>query len=333
MRIPGMKRKKKQVTCPRCKKTVPAQTVFCEFCGARVAHPPSCPLCGTLLAPGSRFCPSCGTPVPRDEEIPDAPCEPVGLNQRDAAYTPENSAGSVPVTPSSTGDTGQKNSDIPVSSSPGPSPEKPVGVQKFPHKKRSVVTVIPEPDEKVRPVFSLVPVPAIASKKYLILILIAIVVIAGIAVFEGKLRLPSPGSSAGFADSADLAVGGTGSAPEQVAATPAIIAQVINLTPGPTQVPPDNLLVYFQAERDPTSRIVSVRFTGGKGQAGVQDVFVRLTRSDGQVLTGSFRPLQVGSGVEFPGTGKVDRVEVIVHYYNGDSYTVIDRTFEWEKML
>ncbi len=114
---------------------------------------------------------------------------------------------------------------------------------------------------------------------------------------------------------------------------PVTTTGTISLVPGPTQVPPDKFLVYFQAERDPLTRIVSVLFMGGKGQLGVQDVFVRLTRSDGQVLTATFKPVQVGSGVELQGTEKTDRVEVIVHYYTGDEYTVIDQVFEYKKLF
>ena len=121
--------------------------------------------------------------------------------------------------------------------------------------------------------------------------------------------------------------------PEQVTADATISPTVFFPLPGPTQVPPGNLLVYFQVERDPFTNIVSVLFMGGKGQAGVQDVVVRLTRSDGQVLTGTFKPLQTGRGVDLQGTEKTDRVEVTVHYYTGDVYTVINQTFEYKKLI
>ena len=170
----------------------------------------------------------------------------------------------------------------------------------------------------------------------MILIVIAVIIFT-VMVASGGLRLPAVYSSSG---AANLSAEGTLSAlepsavdPDLNTATTTVVPPVISFTPGPTRVPPDNLLVYFQAERDPTTRIVSVQYMGGKGQAGVRDVLVRLTRSDGQVLTGSFKPIQVGSGEELQGTDKVDRVEVIVHYYTGDSYTVIDRVFEWKRQL
>jgi Double zinc ribbon len=328
MRISGMK-KKKQTICPRCKKTVPAKTVFCESCGARVAHPPSCSLCGTLLAPGSRFCSSCGTPVSTNMEQLEERADPSETNFEGASQSPENKTGFVPVVPESVDETHEKN--IPVIS-------KTTENRKALKAKRSVVTVVSDPDTPSRTVFSQIPVAWIASHSYLILILIAVVVIASLAV-SGMIKLPAPDYSSG--DVTNLSADETRSMPDssdvsyqdQVVTTTTTVSPVINLTPGPTQVPPDNLLVYFQAERDPITRIVSVMFMGGKGQAGVSDVFVRLTRSDGQVLTGTFKPIQVGSGIELPGTEKEDRVEVIVHYYTGDTYTVIDRTFAWKKQV
>jgi hypothetical protein len=331
-------KKKKQTFCPRCKKPVAAKTAFCEACGARVTHPPSCPLCGTLLAPGSRFCPSCGTPVPPDPGQLDIRSE--SAQSFILAETPpdEDSEGAKDVVPGShEGSQKQKNPDIADSPSLITAIIKPGGKRKARSQKRSVVTTLAEPEPLGRPLFSRIPFGAIQSHKYLIFIIVAAIVIAGL-FFTGAIRFPASfatGTGTSFSAEAaqpaleSSAVNNTG----QDAILPSATIPIINLSPGPTEIPPDNLLVYFQAERDPTTRMVSVQFMGGKGQAGVQDVFVRLTRSDGQVLTGTFKPIQVGSGVDLQGTGKVDRVEVIVHYYTGDSYTVIDRAFEWKKQL
>jgi len=330
-------KKKKQTFCPRCKKPVATKTAFCEACGARVTHPPSCSLCGTLLAPGSRFCPSCGTPVPREtgtsnvhsgssaqqSPIPDIPSDenPASLKQE--------------IVEGPDGFPKKQDPDIPDSSSPVTAIIKPTGKRISRSQKRSAVTTLAEPEPPGCPLFTRIPFGVIRSRKYLVFIIVAAIVIAGL-FFTGTIRFP--------------ALFATGTSPSAEAVQPALESStvnntvqdviiptaaipVINLNPGPTEIPPDNLLVYFQAERDPTTRIVSVRFMGGKGQAGVRDVLVRLTRSDGQVLTGTFKPIQVGSGVDLQGTEKVDRVEVIVHYHTGDSYTVIDRTFEWKKLL
>jgi hypothetical protein len=231
----------------------------------------------------------------------------------------------------------QKPAEIPAI----PPTESPVSrtaeARKSRRNKRSADTIITEPDSPSGQLFSRIPA-AIASHKFLAFIIIAAIVITSLAA-AGILQLPQISLNSGTV--ANLAADGSQLTPQLsgasghalVSPTVTIDSTAISLTPGPTQVPPDSLMVYFQAERDPTTRIVSVSFMGGKGQAGIRDVFVRLTRSDGQVLTGTFKPLESGNGVELQGTEKVDRVEVIVHYHTGDSYTVIDRTFEWKKQL
>jgi hypothetical protein len=103
-----------------------------------------------------------------------------------------------------------------------------------------------------------------------------------------------------------------------------------SFVPGPTQVPLESLQVWFQAERDPITQTVTVLFDGGKGQRAVRDVLVRLTRSDGQVLTRTFRPTTIGEGASLPGTRYTDRLEVIVTYNNGDKTTIIDKRFDYK---
>jgi hypothetical protein len=180
-------------------------------------------------------------------------------------------------------------------------------------------------------------------KNLAIMGVVVVLVAAAALVSAGVLHIPvtMPQSSGGDnplpavpAVTTTLVPAGTTQVPDtELTEIPVTTAEVISLVPGPTQVPPANLLVYFQADRDPLTRIVSVLYMGGKGQRGVRDVFVRLTRSDGQVLTGTFKPEQVGSGVELQGTEKADRVEVITHYYTGDEYTVIDKVFEYKKLF
>jgi RNA polymerase subunit RPABC4/transcription elongation factor Spt4 len=332
-------KKKKQTICPRCKKPVPAKTAFCDVCGARVTHPPSCSLCGTLLAPGSRFCPSCGTPVPQETDTLNvhygssarqSPIPEIPSDENSASLKQENPG-------SAEGFQKQKDPDIPDSSSPVDAIIKLTRKRKSRSQKRSAVTILAETEPQGSPLFTRIPFGAIHSHKYLIFIIVAAIVIAGL-FFTGTIRSPTllatgTGISPPAEEVQSALVSSTVNNTGMDATLSTVATPIINLEPGPTEIPPDNLLVYFQAERDPTTRIVSVQFMGGKGQAGVRDVLVRLTRSDGQVLTGTFKPLQVGSGVELQGTEKLDRVEVIVHYYSGDPYTVIDRAFEWKKQL
>ena len=174
-------------------------------------------------------------------------------------------------------------------------------------------------------------------------VIAAVVILMAIAVlaFAGFLRVPPGPLSRG--DTVPPAPATETQTPLMTETTPVpeagptgipvTTAEAVSLVPGPTEVPPDNLLVYFQVARDPLTRIVSVQYMGGKGQMGVRDVSVRLTRSDGQVFTATFKPLQVGSGVELQGTEKEDRVEVTVHYHTGDDYKVIDQVFEYKKLF
>jgi len=114
-----------------------------------------------------------------------------------------------------------------------------------------------------------------------------------------------------------------------VTAGPAGDTGTISFVPGPVELPPENLRISLQVERDPRSHLVSVMYMGGKGQYGVRDILVKLTRSDGTVLEETFRPVQVGSHVELQGTQKEDRVEVTVRYYTGAEYKVVDQVFEY----
>jgi hypothetical protein len=100
---------------------------------------------------------------------------------------------------------------------------------------------------------------------------------------------------------------------------------------GPTQIPPPNLVVIIDVERDPISGIVTATFNGGAGQYGVRDIVVTLTRSDGQQLTQTFKPTTIGRSVSLQGTKMTDRVEVTANYFNGDHYKILDQILEYKK--
>jgi len=206
----------------------------------------------------------------------------------------------------------------------------------------------PQPAKKVPAPASLVTTPSSGKpagfsggfdRKKIAAVLILLLIIAGAALsFSGHFSLPRFSSATGFA-APTVPVTGTPVIEVTATATRAPVATTnsaeattenISLVPGPTRTPTDNLAITLQAERDPQTKMVSVQYMGGKGQMGVREIFVRLTRSDGQVLTGSFKPVQVGSGVELQGTEQVDRLVVIVRYYTGDEYTVIDKIFEYK---
>lgn len=342
--------KKKSATCPRCNSPVSPGAAFCESCGARVSPPPSCSLCGTLLEPGSRFCPSCGTVVGNtkghahlkagEEEYPEkAPQEPAPEPEPVAEPVPEPAV----KTPAAKGNAPDPLMMIPepdVSDFPEgdeePEDRPSRDFRKTAAKKTAAaVTTIPPVSCKKSGFLA-----GYDRKKIAVTAGILILIIAGAAlVLAGILHLPQ-GEIPPVQDT-PAPVMATMPEPEitedtatvtptvTITATPAP-AKTPSLVPGPTQVPPDNFAISFEAERDPVSHMVTVLYKGGKGQMAVGNVFVRLTRSDGKVLSGTFKPTQVDSGISFPGTEKVDRLEVIVYYSTGESYTVIDKIFEYK---
>jgi hypothetical protein len=130
--------------------------------------------------------------------------------------------------------------------------------------------------------------------------------------------------------------GATGSSPASSSApgsTPSTTAGgSVSFVTDPTQVPPAALLVTFQAERDPITGIVTVTFTGGAGKYGVRDASIRLTRSDGQILTRTKTFTQIGQTETFQGTTTGDdRIEVTANYFNGDHYKIIDQILYFKK--
>ena len=50
----------KAQTCPQCGNECPANSKFCNNCGAKLG-PVDCPECGFTNPPGTRFCGQCGT--------------------------------------------------------------------------------------------------------------------------------------------------------------------------------------------------------------------------------------------------------------------------------
>jgi len=220
---------------------------------------------------------------------------------------------------------------------PGPAEETVVPGRESLLKKTVPVTLasvtLPPPRDKGR--FSLPE--GMAKKGVAVAVVIVILAIAALVLSGAVQVFPASSPSSGTAVTVT-----TPPAPEPVVPEPTAVpdvvpaavtvttAEEVSFEPGPTDVPPDSLLVFFEVKRDPISKMVSVQYKGGKGQRGVREVFVRLTRSDGEVLTGTFRPLQVDSGIELQGTEKLDRVEVITRYYSGEEFKLVDQVFEYK---
>lgn len=53
--------------CPSCNQTLPDQSKYCRYCGAKVGEPPAvpvCPECGRPVRADAKFCGSCGAALP-----------------------------------------------------------------------------------------------------------------------------------------------------------------------------------------------------------------------------------------------------------------------------
>lgn len=341
MRLPWSGKKKDKsggdlIHCPRCNAPVSSGAPFCDACGARVAPPPSCSLCGTLLEPGSKFCPSCGTMIGSSKEKGHAG-EPAGkaVSRKPRAAKPE--------TPEKQGGQEKENGGEIGGKTPAPDSGTPV---EDPGAKDEKTDDAPEGGEPPAPVKKAVPPPSRITvpssgggwgmltgkgrNKAVAGILVVLLLAGAALVFTGLLSLPHAPSSP--VDTQPTTAPATRPVPTATATsgTGAVAGTNISLVPGPTQTLPTSLDIVLQEERDPRTKMISVEFMGGKGQYGVREIFVRLTRSDGEVLTGSFKPLRVGSRIELQGTEQTDRLEVIVRYYSGAEYTVFDKVFEYK---
>ncbi|MCK9591130.1 MAG: zinc ribbon domain-containing protein [Methanoregula sp.] len=266
-----------------------------------------CPQCNSPVAPGKKFCESCGAKI-------DAPfqCSHCGAPASPGKKFCESCGAPIEVTKE------EKQPEV--------LPEVTAQDQ--------VTTIARDLTKSQHP---LQPPTASDQKKTIpamtlaiIGIVILIVLVLGAYVVVPVLSGTGPSQKSG--DSIAGLVIPTSSTTQQASSQPGRSTLVTGtLTPGPTDIVPSALAVNFQAERDPISGIVTVTFTGGAGQNGVREVVSRLTRSDDQVITKTFTLTQMGKSETLQGTKMTDRIEVIVNYYNGDQYTVLDQTFEYKK--
>jgi hypothetical protein len=110
-------------------------------------------------------------------------------------------------------------------------------------------------------------------------------------------------------------------------------AGTFSLIAGPTEVPPSNLGLIIDVEKNAISRDIIVTFQGGNGQYGVKELRITLSKSDGTVDEKSLSHLERGSSVTLKGTDKTDRVEITAYFNNGEKYKVVDKVFEYKKRI
>jgi hypothetical protein len=114
------------------------------------------------------------------------------------------------------------------------------------------------------------------------------------------------------------------------AATPSVSQTPASLTPGPTQTLPENwnIEVEVKSNGESINPLIITTFRGGKGLNFIQQIDVRVTRSDGVVETGSItKPLFVGKTLELASTtapGYRDRAEVWATTPQGDKVKIFD---------
>ncbi len=311
-------------TCPRCHQPLTPGVKFCESCGAKIEQAPVCVHCGALLTPGVRFCESCGKPVtpsvpvtvapatvPAEPEPPIPPSKPEEISIPEPELESEQEAIPAPGEP-------------PVKPEPAPGQE-PVfaGERRAQEPAEEIPVPEPAPLQPIQEPAS--PSGAGSSSKTLIIAgIVGLLIIAALAVFFVLPMLSGTGAGSD-GNGEDLAATTT---PLQ---TLPVSASGASFEPLPTQKPPVNLEVVYQVERSPVNGIVTVTFSGGPGLNGIASTLITVTRSDGQVMTKSWKPARIGDSVTVQGTTMTDRVEVITNFYNGDSYRSFDQVFEYKK--
>jgi len=114
------------------------------------------------------------------------------------------------------------------------------------------------------------------------------------------------------------------------AATPQASSTPVSSTPGPTQTLPEAWYIEVQVQSNgfaPDPQIITT-VRGGKGLNFIQQVDVRVTRSDGIVENGNIlKPLKVGDSVSLASTtapGYADRAEVWATDPQGTKVKIFD---------
>lgn len=116
-------------------------------------------------------------------------------------------------------------------------------------------------------------------------------------------------------------------APDTVSATSATIA--------PVQTLPPEQYVDVQLSKERPDYSIHLLYNGGKGEVNIQNIFLKVTLSDGQVIekymNDNQRQPRRGDEIIVRGTRGSDRVEVYVTSA-GKTYKVIDRELQVSRL-
>ena len=98
------------------------------------------------------------------------------------------------------------------------------------------------------------------------------------------------------------------------------------LYPGPVTIPPNNLIVAVDVQKEPIYRVITGTFRGGHGQSLVSRIDMNAILGTGEAVTRQIDN-NIGAIAEIQGTDKVDRVQIVVSYKNGEKYKILEKTF------
>jgi hypothetical protein len=318
---------------------------------------PVCRNCGAQFIAPVKFCELCGTPVippnvqvivkkspdavPVAEPEPDlyAGPEPEPAIEHEQAPEPaEPDPEFVDLEP----DVLESPHEDPE---PEPEPEKPSPVRRpTPAKAKSALPADPlspafsglsDGPEKAEPAKTTGARPpvnkALIGVAVVILFLITAVYFIGLPLLEGGTPLSGASPQPVPVNTPVLTATTLPATIPTTVSTPVPAATADPYVPLPTQDMPKYLEVYFQAQKDPVTSQVTVIFAGGPGINLIRTADVRVTRSDGKVVTGTILPGEMITEITLDGTKYSDRVEVIANMHNGQSFRVIDELLVYKK--
>jgi hypothetical protein len=98
------------------------------------------------------------------------------------------------------------------------------------------------------------------------------------------------------------------------------------LYPGPVTVPPNNLVIFVDVQKDPIYRVITGTFRGGHGQSLVSRIDMIGVLGNGEPATRQIGN-NIGATGEIQGTDGVDRIQIVVSYKNGETYKILEKAF------
>ena len=326
-------------SCSNCGARFIAPVKFCEMCGTPVNPPvadadrqvPSAPAAPAKTAVPEQALPPgpAATPPPPREFIP----------SREPASKPMTSSGPLPgLRPA----VQEKTTERMESAKPGQGPESRAGNEPAAHDQPAEktetgpVTLPGEVSGTADNVLFFPPgdtgqKPPAGKGKWIAAGIVLLVVIAAGALFAlpaltgkgGPSPLAGPVPSA--ATPLPQAIATVTPAPTPVE-TPAPTPTVSRaLVPEPTQALPGGQKVYFQVQKDAVSARISVIYAGGTVASSVTGADVTVTQPGGAVASGIIMPQKGVNELALDGSKGADRVEILVHMTNGQTYRVYDQ--------